>query len=64
MGGRPDHTIVARHDGSGWQVIPAPSPGTGDAILGGIAARGADLWAVGVDETDNRDPLVEHHHGT
>jgi phospholipase C len=56
------HTIIARHDGSGWHVIPAPSPGTGDAVLGGIAARGADLWAVGVDETDNRDPLVEHHH--
>jgi hypothetical protein len=43
-------------------VVAAPSPGTGDAVLGGIAARGADLWAVGVFETDNRDPLVEHHH--
>ncbi len=57
------HTIVARHDGSGWHAVPAPSPGTGNAVLGGIAAHGTDVWAVGAFETDNRDPLVEHHRG-
>jgi hypothetical protein len=31
-------TVVARNSGSGWQRVPAPNPGTGDKVLGGISA--------------------------
>jgi hypothetical protein len=55
-------TLVLRHDGGGWHAVPAPSPGTGDAILGAVAATGDDVWAVGTAETDSRDPLVQRHH--
>jgi hypothetical protein len=56
-------TLVLRHDGGGWHTVPAPSPGTGDAILGAVAASGDDVWAVGTAETDSNDALVERHHG-
>jgi hypothetical protein len=55
------HTLVVRHDATGWHAVPAPSPGTGDAVLGAVTARGGDVWAVGFAKTDGRDPLVEHH---
>jgi Phosphoesterase family len=57
------HTLVARHDGTGWHAVPAPSPGTGDAVLGGLAAHGTALWAVGFAKTDGRDPIVLVHQG-
>jgi hypothetical protein len=50
--------LVLRQSGDGWHAVPAPSPGTGNAILGAIAASGEDLWAVGTAETDSNDPLV------
>ena len=55
------HTLVARHDADGWHAVDAPSPGTGDAVLGAVSAAGADVWATGFAKTDGRDPLVEHH---
>jgi hypothetical protein len=55
-------TLVLRNDGAGWHTVPAPSPGTGDAILGAVAASGDDVWAVGADEIDSRDGLVLRHH--
>ncbi|MCW2948448.1 MAG: Phosphoesterase family protein [Actinoallomurus sp.] len=61
-----DHqlTLVARNDGSGWKAVNAPNPGTGDKVLGGIAAAGGSAWAVGYDKTDSgRSPLIEVHHG-
>jgi hypothetical protein len=58
------HTLIARNDGTGWRAVAAPDPGTGDKVLGAIAATGGDLWAVGYDKTDTaRDPLIEFHHG-
>ena len=43
----------------GDSVVAAPSPGTGDAVLGGISAAGRDVWASGFDKTDSgRDPLI------
>lgn len=54
-------TLVLRQDASAWHPVSAPSPGTGNAILGAVAASGDDVWAVGAAETDSRDPLVEHH---
>jgi hypothetical protein len=58
------HTLIVQHDGSGWRAVPAPSPGTGDAVLGAVAAHDDDVWATGYAKTNGRDPLVEHHHGT
>jgi len=56
------HTLIARNDGTGWHAVAAPDPGTGDKVLGAIAATGGDLWAVGYDKTATaRDPLIEHH---
>jgi hypothetical protein len=44
--------------------VAAPDPGTGDKVLGAIAAIGGELWAVGYDKTDTaRDLLIEFHHG-
>jgi hypothetical protein len=55
-------TLVLRQDGSGWHAVPAPSPGTGDAILGAVAATGDNVWAVGTADSDSRDALVMRHH--
>lgn len=55
-------TLVARNDGAGWHQVAAPNPGTGDKVLGGMAAAGGDVWAVGFDKTDvGRSPLIELH---
>jgi Phosphoesterase family len=54
-------TLVARHNGSGWQQVAAPNPGTGDRILGGITVAGGTAWAVGAYDTSARTPLIESH---
>jgi len=55
------HTLIARLTGSGWQAIHAPSPGTGDAVLGGLTTAGGQLWAGGYDkDSTGREPLIEH----
>jgi hypothetical protein len=57
-------TLIIRSDGSGWRAVHVPNPGSGDNVLGAIAATGNDVWAVGYDKTaSGRDPLIEHHHG-
>jgi hypothetical protein len=54
--------VVTEHTASGWKQVPAPNPGTGDRILGGVSAAGDKVWAAGLFETDaDRGPLVELH---
>jgi hypothetical protein len=56
------HTLVAHRAGGGWQQVPAPNPGTGDKVLGGISAVGTTAWAVGYFKTNTgRSPLIEVH---
>jgi hypothetical protein len=55
-------TVVAEHTAGGWRQVPAPNPGTGDKVLGGISAAGKTVWAVGYFKTDiARSPLIEFH---
>jgi hypothetical protein len=49
--------LIGRYDGAGWHAVDAPNPGTGDNVLGAIAATGNDVWALGYDKTGSgRDP--------
>ena len=54
--------IIVRGDSSGWHDIGAPSPGSGDSVLGGISASGPEIWAAGyAKDAGSRQPLLEHH---
>lgn len=53
-------------DGSSWQVIPSPNPGSDGNILYGVAAiADSDVWAVGGQQDSNGiwHPLAEHWNG-
>lgn len=48
--------------GANWAVAATPEPGSGTNVLGGIAARDGQLWAVGTyDDGNQRIPLIQHH---
>jgi hypothetical protein len=55
-------TLVEQWNGTHWVLVQSPSPGSGDNILGGIAAITAnDVWAVGgYDNGNGTQTLIEH----
>jgi hypothetical protein len=59
-------TLVEHWDGSKWQVVPSPDPGsTGNHLYGVAAASPDDIWAVG-QQLGSGGPdqaLIEHWDG-
>lgn len=61
------HTLIEHWDGSSWQVIPSPNPGSNGNILYGVAdVADNDVWAVGGQQDANGiwHPLAEHWNGS
>jgi hypothetical protein len=55
-------TLVLKGVGEQWSVDPAPSPGIGDNVLGGVAAFGDTVWAVGTYKDGGpRNTLIMRH---
>ena len=58
-------TLVLNGVGEQWSVDPAPSPGVGDNVLGGVAAFGDTVWAVGTYKDGGpRNTLIMRHSGS
>ena len=56
-----NNTLVLQETGGTWTVNPAPNPGSGSNILGGITAIDGQLWAAGIfDNGGSEIPLIEH----
>jgi len=54
-----NNTLVLQGTGGTWTVNPAPNPGTGSNILGGITDVDGQLWAAGVyDSGGSNIPLI------
>jgi hypothetical protein len=45
--GTTERSLIEHWDGTGWSVIPSPSPGTAAELLGVRALSPRDAWAVG-----------------
>jgi hypothetical protein len=55
-------TLVLRGEGEHWSADPAPSPGVGDNVLGGVATFGDTVWAVGTYKDGGpRNTLIMRH---
>jgi hypothetical protein len=59
-------TLIEHWDGSSWQVIPSPNPGSGNILYGVAAVADNDVWAVGGQQDANGiwHPLAEHWDGS
>ncbi len=55
-------TLTEHWDGSQWNLVPSPNPGTNGNYLYGVAAiSSTDVWTVGVRDAVT---LIEHWDGT
>ena len=67
-GANMDRTLIERWNGSQWSVVSSPNVGQDSDFLKGITIVSTnDIWAVGVDYTQNganSATLVEHWNGT
>lgn len=58
------HTALLKHwDGTSWQHVPGPRPGTTSVLFGVSAVAGDDVWAVGAFEKRGFHTLVQHYDG-
>lgn len=60
-------TLIEQWNGTSWQIVTSPNPGSVYNTLQGISAFSAtDIWAVGYDagESGTTQTLVEHWNGT
>jgi hypothetical protein len=57
-----NQTIIEQWNGTSWSIVSSPNPGSGNNILGAVAATSAnDVWAVGgFDNGKGTKTLVEH----
>jgi hypothetical protein len=69
--GTVDRTLVKHWDGSGWNYVSTPSPGTGSAFFGaiGVVPSSSDVWAVGdknntTTKEDTGIALIERWNGS
>ncbi|WP_018681596.1 hypothetical protein [Actinokineospora enzanensis] len=60
------HNLIVRWDGTGWNEIPCPNPGTATNRLDAVAARASDdVWAVGHSgDGTHTDAVVLHWDGS
>ena len=57
-----NRTLVLAGKQTGFHIVNAPSPGSGDALLAGAASVGNTIWAVGLFRpVDPRAPLLMQH---
>ncbi|HXZ05667.1 MAG TPA: hypothetical protein VEH81_12600, partial [Ktedonobacteraceae bacterium] len=62
----PFQALIEHWNGTGWQVVSSPSPGTFDNSLVGVNALSAgNIWAVGYDDMSGKasQTLIEHWNG-
>jgi hypothetical protein len=59
-------SLIQRWNGTSWQIVSSPNPGTlGNSLLGVAAAGPDDIWAVGWKSSGNGlRSLVLHRSGT
>jgi hypothetical protein len=56
-----NNTLVLTGTNGTQTINPAPNPGSGSNILGGITTVDGQLWAAGIyDNGGSEIPLIEH----
>jgi hypothetical protein len=56
-----NNALVLQGTGGTWTINPAPNPGSGSNILGGITSVYGQLWAAGIyDNGGSEIPLIQH----
>jgi hypothetical protein len=56
-----NNDLVLQGTNGSWSIDPAPGPGSGSNILGGIANVDGQLWSAGIfDNGGSVLPLIEH----
>ena len=56
-----NNDLVLQGTNGSWSIDPAPNPGSGSNILGGITNVDGQLWSAGIyDNGGSELPLIEH----
>jgi erythromycin esterase-like protein len=65
--GGSQQTLIEQWNGSAWNVVSSPSPGSSNNLLNGVAAVSAsDVWAVGFQQNSGgvQQTLIEQWNGS